>query len=79
MEDDITKLTGTPYFTTYSHITTHTPATTPKVNEILSIYKQCIWQVRGALYYEGGINDIPRELYHLYVSKTNRLPKTGIG
>ena len=58
---------------TYLLLMTHTPKVSRDVNELLSIFKQCIWQVRGALFYgPENINNIRNELKTLYIEKKAR-------
>ena len=49
------------------------------MHEILSAYKQTIWQIRGALYWSGNSLNIEEELEKLFDSKIWAMRKTGIG
>ena len=67
---------------TYPCLMTHTPKLSYEENELLSIYKQCIWQLRGALYYGPGKMNIRKELKNIYSEKVSRrrnIVKTGVG
>ena len=68
---------------TYDVLMTHTPVKSSYANEIMSIFKQSIWQLRGALYYTPKINNLRKELTAIYRAKSSRLkaqlPRTGIG
>ena len=75
VDQDILKINGTPLHLTYPIITMHVNIKSSQINEILSIYKQCIWQVRGAIFSQGGEVKIKRELNSLYHSKTCRFMK----
>ena len=51
----------------YELLITHSQVKSPLVNEYLFIFKQSIWQLRGALYYTSGIVD-PKERTGEYLS-----------
>jgi hypothetical protein len=55
---------------TYDALIWHTPKLPNKYNELLSVYKQCIWQTRAAIYYEH-ITDIQSYMRKLMLGKTD--------
>ena len=69
VERDLETLTGSPSLLTYPLITMHRNVKSSDMNEIISIFKQCIWQVRGALFSKPGQVNIPGELKNLYMWK----------
>lgn len=54
---------------TFHILTRHTPKVAPRINEILSAFKQSIWQTRAALYYNTSGTDTKSHLYDLFTSK----------
>lgn len=55
---------------TFEFLTWHKPKVAQKINELLSVFKQCIWLTRSAVYYDK-ITDIKTHLHGLFLSKLN--------
>ena len=78
-ESDITRATKKVFTMSYSGVTMHEGIRSMLGHEILSIYKQCVWQVRGAVYSRSGEVNIEWELMALYRWKVGRYVKSGVG
>lgn len=68
VERELTRLTQTPTQITYVTLVTH-DIKGRKQNELLSIYKQCIWQTRAALHTRGQDVRIEQEMESLFYRK----------
>ena len=80
---DLNKIDGSGNQLTYNLLMTHTPNKSPIVNEYLSIFKQSIWQLRGAVFYTPALKNLKTELKNIYAIKVSslekRYPRVGVG
>ena len=80
VENDIKRASGSSFTLSYSSVTMHSKIRSTAAHEILSIYKQSVWQIRGALYSRGDVNvDIESELMALYRWKVGWYVRAGVG
>ena len=61
LNEDLRKSTGIENLLSYDLLVTHLPVQSSHLNEILSIYKQSIWQTRAALHTATNL-DVEREI-----------------
>lgn len=82
LEKDLCNGIGGKTNQTFKIIATHLPKMKPTVNELISIYKQTIWQVRAKCCHSE-LKDVENQLRSIYIGKAGKIvakvPRKGVG